>query len=156
MFFAPLVEIVITPVQNANRPAIEKTTRTAYDTAYSVRLYKERWRGSKVEVKEIPPTLNPMRELLVAPGSHNQFEGACAMERQRLEALFGKRFFGAVYPPGSGTFETEIEKVITKSNPWLERSKKEQEAAEAAATKQAAEALMDAAVARQASKTKPA
>jgi hypothetical protein len=136
--YVPIVQITIKSVQNAQRPAIEKTERNVKAPEYMVNLFKAKW-GRTAQVEVTKPKDGD--DLWLVPELPNM--SVAESEVQRLKAYFGEKVFLAVYREHE--FIDMFDKLAVEENPReLERAERD-EANRAAAVKRAAQGIMQAA-----------
>ncbi len=136
--FVPIVQITIKPVQNAQRPAIEKTERTVKCPEYMVELFKAKW--GRTAHYEISPAKGG-DDLWLVPELPNM--SVAESEVQRMKHYFGEKVFLAVYREHE--FIAMFDKIAVDVNPReVERQKRDEEFRDAS-VKRAAKGIMQAA-----------
>ncbi len=146
--FVPLVTVNVQPAKNADRPAIELTTRSCQCPPYEVALVKAVWgrmHAENITVEQMPDHVNPLWELVPRDGKN-------AMESEILRLT---RKYGRMYAPGTKTIvfdmvyrEGELEAAINKcskdANVFVEQAAVQEAERQAEGATKAAEALMKA------------
>ncbi len=136
--YVPIVQVTIKPVQNAQRPAVEKTERPVKAPEYMVNLFKAKW-GRTAHVEVSKPRDGD--DLWLVPELPNMT--VAESEVQRLKHYFGEKVFLAVYREHE--FIEMFNKIAVDVNPReLERQARDEENREAA-VKRAAKGIMQAA-----------
>jgi hypothetical protein len=145
MPFVPLYVWTIEPVQDTERPNIEKTSREHVGAPYEERILRRLWGNGRAKITRtaLNPDLNPYRELMVdqVTGSYLEFE------YRRLKQCFdkaNKAVVASVYPDMMD-LEPLIEACKVDVNPWKEVRKDRIKEIRSKATTMAAEKLMEAA-----------
>ena len=114
--FVPVVRITIKR---------KMTDSSAFDPAYTLPLYKLKWRGhcTKVTVERITePNLDKMMKI-----HHRPDQEPVDAETERLIKAFGIKLFYTVYPGDS--FAAAFEKVALEKNEWKDKHDAESKAA---------------------------
>ena len=137
--YVPLIRVTITPVQNAEKPGIEKTERTQACPPYMIRLFKAKWGArAKVVASDRADAGEDLWQVPEMPGLT-----PAESETKRMRNFFGNRVFESVYRDHD--FEEEFRKVAVEENPAIAARAKRMEEAAANGSKIAAEALLAAA-----------
>lgn len=124
--YVPIVHIIIEPIQNANKPAIEKTHRTEKCPIYLVKCYKRQW-GVTAKVTSKPVVDGD--DLWKVP--HMAGFTLVESEMQRCRAKFPRGLFDSVYADPD-VFAEEFNKVAVEENPnEIDRAKRDEENREA-------------------------
>lgn len=117
--YVPLVKLTIHPEQNANRPAIEKTTREVICPKWEVPLIKARWGRAARKFDEVAFTdsgnQDPYMEVPAVDGP----EKAAKLEADRLISIHGSKLFNSTFR-GDEWPET-FAKYARKDNPWAKK-----------------------------------
>lgn len=116
--FVPLVTVDIQPRKNAERPAIELTTRTCQCPTYEVPLIRAKWGKLHAETITERPQLehvNPLYELLPRDGLD-----VYDTEEKRLKNKYGSAFT-AVYRDGE--LRAKVEACAESANEYLDKAK---------------------------------
>lgn len=142
MTYVPIVQVSIEPIQNGDRPSIEKSHRPVRCPVYMVPLFKEAWKskGRPTAVVNVSK-ITDVDDLWLVP----EQPGLSSMEgeAQRMRRQFGTRVFDACYR--GDEFERAFNEGSRKDNPHeLDRQKRDDENREAA-VKMAAKGIMQAA-----------
>lgn len=126
--FVPLITVDIECAPNAERPAIDKTTRTCQCPPYEIALIRKRWgqHAASITDKEMIAGVNPLYELVGRMG-----KTPIETEEIRLTEKYGKGVFDAVFRVGQ--LAEAIKECASDANAYLEE-------ANAAAIDRAAEA----------------
>lgn len=137
--FVPLVTVNVQPRKNADRPAIELTTRSCQCPPYEVALIKAVWGKLHAETITEAPLIdgvNPLYELLPRDGL-----SALATEEMRLRNKY-RRVFTTVYRDG------EVEDLILEcakdANVFIEQAAERDAEAQTQGAERAAAALIKA------------
>lgn len=137
--YVPLITVNVQPRKNADRPAIELTTRSCQCPTYEVALIKAVWGKLHAEtITEVPliDGVNPLYELLPRDGL-----SALATEEMRLRNKY-RKVYNTVYRDG------EIEKLIMAcvkdANVFVDQVAARDAEAQEAGAERAAMALMKA------------
>ncbi len=136
--FVPIVQVIIKPVQNANKVAIEKTHRTVRCPVYMVECFRKQW-GHTAEVEFEPiKDANDLWKVPQMPGRSVE-----QSELERVKRFFPKGLFDSVYRDRE--FYEEFRKVATTENQHLVDREARDEQNREAAVKRAAKGIMQAA-----------
>lgn len=136
--FVPLVTVDIKPAKNAERPAIEMTTRTCQCPNYEVALIRAKWGRLHAETITERPLVdgaNPLYELLSRDGL-----GVYETEEVRLQKKYGMPAFSSVYRDGE--LMGKIKECSASANEWLEAAHQKESEMQTVAAEKAAAALI--------------
>lgn len=140
--YVPLVTVNVSPRKNAERPAIELTTRSCQCPTYEVPLIKAVWgnlHAETITVVQLPDHVNPLWELLPRDGLD-----ALATEEMRLALKYKKGRKGDVFSQvyRNDELRDAILECSKEANEFLEDAHERREAAENAGAERAAAALI--------------
>ncbi len=140
--FVPVVNVIVQPVTNADRPGIEKTHRKQRYPAYMVPLIKAKWGPkAKVVVEQLPEDVDRHWQLPLQP---NMAPEESELIRCKNYVRESKRdVFHEVYRDEE--FREIVRAALVEENPFRIAKEKDEEEIRARASKTAAKALIDAA-----------
>lgn len=136
--YVPIVQVIVKPIQNANKVAIEKTHRTVRCPIYMVECFRKQWgHTAEIDVEPIKDA-NDLWKVPQMPGRSVE-----ASELERVKRFFPKGLFDSVYRDRE--FYAEFQKVATRDNKHLVDMEARDELNRDAAVKRATKAVMQAA-----------
>lgn len=136
--YVPIVQVIIEPIQNANKPSIEKTTRTVRCPVYMVECFKKQWGHTAVVTAKPIHDANDLWKVPQMPG-----RTVVQSELERCKRFFPKGLFDSVYRDYE--FVAEFEKIATEENRHLADLEARDEENREAAVARAAKGVMRAA-----------
>lgn len=140
--FVPIVQVSVEPIQNGDRPSIEKSHRLTRCPVYQVNLIKERWKSkgrpmALVNVSKITDK-DDLWSVPAQPGL-----SAAAGEEMRLRQQYGQKIFESVFR--GSEFEDQFNACAVEVNPHEIDREERAEQIRQDTVKRAAKGIMDAA-----------